>query len=226
MFFRSGVFLSLIVSFNGPAESFQSTLTDLEMTEPNVATFQHGRDGFFGGVDTEIWEVAPTRRKDQSDRVTVDGDNSGGQSQVLMKFAGMFGSEEHQIPPRSRITKATLTIVAFDPGSTVSLYRMLVPWDGSATWDRMVGGISADGFEAAPFRDGFTFGNLVNAEQSIEFDVTTTVQAWSNGASNYGWVFLNSGPNGWDFFTCEDEQVAQRPRLVIEYIPHIATGTR
>ena len=49
--------------------------------------------------------------------------------------------------------------------------------------------------------------------------MTDTVQAWVNGAPNHGWVFINTGPNGWDFYTSEFEDVKQRPRLLVEFTP-------
>jgi hypothetical protein len=49
--------------------------------------------------------------------------------------------------------------------------------------------------------------------------VTDTVQAWVNGAANHGWVFINTGPNGWDFYTSEFEDVKQRPRLIVQFTP-------
>jgi hypothetical protein len=51
----------------------------------------------------------------------------------------------------------------------------------------------------------------------VIFDVTDTVQRWVSGAPNYGWVFLNTGGNGWDFYTSDFEDIKQRPKLVIEY---------
>ena len=48
-------------------------------------------------------------------------------------------------------------------------------------------------------------------------NVTDSVEAWAKGAPNYGWVFINTGGNGWDFYTCEFTDIKQRPRLIIEY---------
>jgi hypothetical protein len=47
--------------------------------------------------------------------------------------------------------------------------------------------------------------------------VTDTVQAWATGQANHGWVFLNTGGNGWDFYACEFEETEQRPKLVVEF---------
>jgi hypothetical protein len=94
---------------------------------------------------------------------------------------------------------------------------MLVPWKRTATWTSLVAGVTADGLEASKQKDGFTFGKISASTSAIPFDVTDTVQAWANGSANHGWVFINTGGNGWDFYTSEFDDVKQRPKLVIEF---------
>lgn len=179
--------------------------------------FQQGVDGYAGAVDTEIWEVSPNKALARNGQMTVDADNGGGQSHVLIKFHDIFGDKARQITKGARILQSRLIVLAFDPGNSVNLHRMCSPWDVSATWNSMVSGISADGNEATPFRDGLTFGNIVMDKQSIIFDVTATVQAWSNGDPNYGWAFLPTGGNGWDFYSSDWPDAAFRPTLVVEF---------
>ena len=83
----------------------------------------------------------------------------------------------------------------------------------------MVAGVTADGLEASPQKDSFTFGKIAANSSDIVFGVTDTVQAWVNGTPNHGWVFINTGPNGWDFYTSEFEDIKQRPRLLVEFTP-------
>jgi hypothetical protein len=94
---------------------------------------------------------------------------------------------------------------------------MLVPFSKTATWNSLVDGVSADGLEASRHKDSFTFGKIAANTSVVIFDVTDTVQRWVSGAPNYGWVFLNTGGNGWDFYTSDFEDIKQRPKLVIEY---------
>ncbi len=75
----------------------------------------------------------------------------------------------------------------------------------------------ADGTEASRHRESFTFGKIAANSSLIPFDVTDSVQAWVKGTANFGWVFINTGGNGWDFYTCEFDDVKQRPKLVVEY---------
>ena len=81
----------------------------------------------------------------------------------------------------------------------------------------MVGGVTADGLEALKQKDSFTFGKISASSSEIRFEVTDTVQAWANGKPNYGWVFINTGGNGWDFYTSEFEDMKQRPKLIVEF---------
>lgn len=200
-----------------------SGLGDVGLQTPAPAqkrlTLQDGVDGYTGTIDTELWAVSPNKVLEKNDTVTSDANNDGGESQILLRFEGIWGDGPRQIPLGSRIHSAKLVVVAFDPGNTVHLHRMLVPWDRSATWNSMVAGVTANDMEAARHKDSFTFGRLVANQQSIVFEVTDTVQGWSNGKANYGWVFLNTAANGWDFYSSEYEDTAFRPQLVVEFTP-------
>jgi hypothetical protein len=172
--------------------------------------FQNGIDGYQGTVDTEIWALAPTTLLDSNPNASSDANNDGGESQVLIRF-------DRSIPLRSQIVSARLLVSAFDQGSTVNLHRMLVPFPKAATWSSMIDGVSADGLEASRQKDSFTFGKIAANTSVVVFDVTDTVQAWVSGQANHGWVFLNTGGNGWDFYSSEFDDIGQRPKLIVEY---------
>lgn len=188
-------------------------------------TFQHGVNGYSGTVDTEIWALATKTILNANPNASSDGNNDGGESQVIMRFDGIFGSEESQVPKGATVLSAKLIVSAFDQGSTVNLHRMLVPFGKAATWDSMIAGVSADGLEASRHKDGFTFGTIAASTSGAIFDVTDTVQIWANGKPNFGWVFLNTGGNGWDFYASEFDKIEQRPKLVIEFIPPSSSTT-
>lgn len=184
-----------------------------------AVTFQDGVNGYAGTRDVEIWAVAPHTILEGNPNMSSDADNDGGESQCLIRFEGIIGTKPGQVPPGSAVHSARLVVSAFDQGTTVYLHRMLVPWSRSATWANLAAGVTADGLEASRTRDSFTFGQIAANSSDIPFEVTDTVQAWANGAANHGWVFLNSGGNGWDFYASEFEDVKQRPRLVVEFTP-------
>ena len=150
---------------------------------------------YSGCVDTEVWELSPNKVMESLDVVTTDSNNDGGESQILMRFEDIIGAVPGRIPPHSRVRSASLIVTAFDPGTTVNLHRMLVPWHRAATWNNLISGISADGLEATRHRESFTFGKITANKQKVRFEVTDTVQAWVNGRPNHGWVFLNTGAN-------------------------------
>jgi hypothetical protein len=190
-----------------------------EKTAPEIKTltFQQGVDGYTGTVDVEIWALSPHTCLEGNPNATSDADNDGGESQILMRFDEIIGHSSGQIPPGATIHSAKLIVSAFDQGNTVHLHRMLVPWKRSVTWNALVAGVTADGLEASRQKDSFTFGKISASSSEVSFEVTDTIQAWVNGEANYGWVFINTGPNGWDFYTSEYEQLSERPRLVVRY---------
>ena len=220
-FFLPAVCLLWIADSVGTFLLFASDSIDLPSKRKVVKriSFQEGVDKYSGTVDTEIWALAPTTLLESNPNASSDANNDGGESQVLIRFDGIIGPSPTQIPKNARIVSARMLVSAFDQGSTVNLHRMLVPFPKSATWSSVVDGVSADNFEAARHKDSFTFGKIAANSSTIVFDVTDTVQAWATGQANHGWVFLNTGGNGWDFYTSEFENIEQRPKLVVEFEP-------
>src|SRR5262245_35770094 len=95
----------------------------------SVITFQHGVNGYFGTVDTEIWALAPTTIMESNPNASSDANNDGGESQVLMRFDDIIGPAAGRIPHFATIHSAKLSVSAFDQGDTVNLHRMKVPFD-------------------------------------------------------------------------------------------------
>jgi hypothetical protein len=184
-----------------------------------TVTFQEGVNGYAGTIDIEIWAVAPNTCLEGNPNASSDADNDGGESQILLRFEDIIGPKPGQVPPGSTIHAARVVVSAFDEGNTVHLHRMLVPWKRTATWNSLVGGVTADGLEASRKVDSFTFGKIAATTSEIPFEVTDTVQLWANGEPNHGWVFINTGSNGWDFYTSESEEVKQRPKLIVVFTP-------
>jgi hypothetical protein len=205
------------ISITSMAEDDAEKSKETSSPRNEVVDFQQGAKGYQESVDTEIWALAPTTILDSNPNASSDANNDGGESQVLLRFDSIIGSEPRQIPRNSRIVSARLLVSAFDQGNTVNLHRMLVPFSKTATWDSVVDGVSADDLEASRHKDSFTFGKIAANTSTVVFDVTDTVQWWVNGHANHGWVFLNTGGNGWDFYTSEFDDVNQRPKLIVEY---------
>src|SRR5215211_4357094 len=156
-----------------------------------------------GIVDTMLREATPTQSYGTAGTLSVDNDDAGTgfDKQALLQFTGLFGTASNQIPYGARITSAALTLQSTDAGDGVALHRMLTSWTGAATWAGFGGNGIQAGSEAAASAD-LTTGRL-GTLGATSFDVTASVQAWSNGALNYGWAFLPLGSNGWSFSSAE-----------------------
>jgi hypothetical protein len=158
-------------------------------------------------ADTYLQEERPTEAQGDAAEVSIDGSARGGKTQGLMRF------DLAEIPEGSEVVSAILAIQTTDGGKGTDFHRMLVAWDESATWDSLDAGIAADDTEAAGSAD-FSTGGVDDGPAT--FDVTAAVQAWVNGAPNFGWALLPLGSNGWDFSTREG---ATPPQLAVTFLP-------
>jgi hypothetical protein len=180
-----GFCFSAFLVADEPKSDSNSSKSTVPMAQPDQAlelSFQQGVHGYSGTVDTEIWALATKTILDENPNASSDANNDGGESQVVMRFDNIFGNGERQIPFGSTVVSAKLVVAAFDQGSTVNLHRMLVPFGKRATWDSLISGVSADGFEASRHKDGFTFGKIAASTSGAIFDVTDTLQIWSFAA--------------------------------------------
>jgi len=203
----------------------------LEQLEPRVLLAAVTREfadvagGYAGTRDTHLRQDSPSGSFGGASIVVVDLDDNGATgnqpSQGLVRFDGLFGTGATQVPPGTAITAATLTLhtgsaSSDDSITTTSLYRMLRDWGESSTWDGLVGGVSANGAEAASTADGTVSPSVLGG--AVVVDVRATVQAWSaNPAASFGWALLPNGTNGWRLNSSEATDPARRPKLTITY---------
>ena len=147
------------------------------------------------------------------------------ESQWLLRFDDIFGALA--VPAGATIHSASLRLFTKDATvGTVSVHRMLSGWDASSSWNSLNGGVTP-GSDAAVADDART--GLAD-ERHVVFDVTSSVTAWVNGASNFGWAFLTDSLDGWTVQT-EMYRSARpvalgrlRPLLTIDYTPVAATA--
>ena len=185
-----------------------------------TVSFQEGVDGYASTQDTHLEEDTPTTSYGSQTTVEVDLQNSGlGEEQAIIRFDNLFGSGAGQIPLGSTILSATLTLDGVDTSqdtATMSLHRMLATWSESSTWNSLASGISTDDIEAASIADA-VIANPEIIEAKVLTDLESTVQAWSDGATNYGWMLKSDSTDGWFFTSSEDSNVNLRPKLTVEY---------
>lgn len=186
---------------------------------PAPASFRDGVAGYSGTQDTGLHAGNPDANLGQNGVIAVDlADPAPHQAQGLLRFDRILGGSPGQVPFGSVINKATLRIYTADQSDTntpVRVLRMLVPWEESSTWNSMTNGVNETNGVETGSTDGLIDGSQLNAFDNI--DVTAAVQAWANGDPNYGWAFLPTGSNGWDFASSENATVANRPNLSVDF---------
>ncbi|WP_424001146.1 DNRLRE domain-containing protein [Haloarcula salina] len=178
--------------------------------------FEQGTDGYGGTVDTMLREADPETGFGTATTLSIDQNDpqgSGNGSQALLRFDGVVGDGDGQVPRGASVESATLLLETADDGSGASVHRMLTDWGQDDTWASLDGGVQADGSEAVDSADAQT-GTVATGTTRI--DLSASVQAWADGAPNHGWVFLPSGGDGWDIQTAESDVP---PTLQVRYLP-------
>ncbi|MCF8071063.1 MAG: DNRLRE domain-containing protein [Desulfarculaceae bacterium] len=147
--------------------------------------------------------------------------NSGSTSayQSLLRFDDIFGDGGNQIPLDSTISNATLRLYLYT-GSGLdrerSLYSMTGNWSESSTWNSMEGGVSVGSQTVATADATYTENG---SRGFLDIDVTSSLQAWANGATNLGWVIIGTGSNwNYSFYSSSDYSAkSKRPTLNVDY---------
>ena len=178
-------------------------------------TFQQNAAAYTGTIDTNIKEASANTSFGTATGVDIDIDSPGGSgkdNQGLLIFNSIFGTGASQIPLGATITSAQLELTTTNTGQGSTVYKMLKSWSATDTWNTLVTGIQANGTEAATTPE-FTASSMTTLG-ARSFDVTSSLQAWSNGQANFGWAFLGGGNDGWEFSSA---QGTAPPKLTVTY---------
>ena len=203
---------------------------------PQTLTFQRGVNSYAAVADTVIYQrvdgaLGPDSNRAASTWLDVDDDTpagTGGDTQSLLRFDGLFSNAGGPIPLGSTITAATLTFQVTNAGSGMRLHRMAAAWSDAATWNSLVNGIQGDGVEALAAADvtlGAGNGNANIPAGALNVDVTASLLAWSAGSPNRGWALLPlpGGANGITLVSSEGVTLSQRPKLTVTFTPPAQT---
>ena len=192
---------------------------DTDVTPPpssGTLTFEQGVDGYDGVDDTYIREIRPTSDYSSITKVYIEGaEQGGGEMQALLSFDSLFGDGPGQIPLGAVITSASLDLEIGDSTiDSISVYDMLIDWDAAPdrTWDAFANGIQTDGAEASDTAVATLPFGIGNGTGSI--DVTSSLQSWSDGAENNGWLIRSMGEDLWRFAASES---GTGPVLTVSY---------
>ena len=191
-----------------------------------VLTFQQGVENYSGTRMTHILghpASASDTNYSTSPTWYLENDAASNQtiSRGLLKFDNLFGNAVGQIKVGSVINSAVLTIRtstdSWSAGSTDYVYQVLSAWDrNSVTWNNFgssPGGLAGTDYSSqalVSFHPGY-----INIAYNL--NITSAVQAWSDGIANNGLFFLSSGADASAFDNENNSTVAYRPKLTINF---------
>lgn len=215
--YSSKLFANYTLSYD--MKELQSVLSDRV-----VRHFRQDQDNgygvYTGVIDTHVGDgdgggTFPDLSYGVVDQLLVDGDDDD--EQALILFGGIFGEAAGQIPAGAKIEKAILTLTTegtSSDGNGGALHRLSISWDANSTWDSLGNGVQL-GSEAELVEDANS-GDIDKGTQS--FDVTASVQAWTDGALNRGWVLVANGSDDWRIRSSEWVGLVERPMLTVEFV--------
>ncbi len=203
-FSRSGYYLLTLTADDGQlirTDPLEVNIT-INVASEGLIQFQQGLDGYTGTHDTILSESSSQNNFSNAINLVVDLDtptNSDQETQVLLRFDNLFGSQDTQIPPGATINSAILKLTTVDTGDGASLYRLNSEWQDTDTWVS-----SGSGIQIATETEGGEVASVTGTDGIVEIDVTSSLQAWSQApCENYGWVFFAADDNGWQFNSSE-----------------------
>ncbi len=191
---------------------------------PITITYQKG-DGK-GTVsetdDAELDASHPNTNAGTNVVQNIDGDNP--HIHFVLKFPNIFGAGTNQIPLGSTITSATLTLNLFDSTDVdPSVFQLTEGWtESEVNWNHRTteagwtnAGADGTGSHKTTADGDFPMTGLLLQSMSV----ATSLQNWSNGDANEGWVFIENSNDGADFDASETGTLSERPKLTVNYTP-------
>ncbi len=174
--------------------------------------------------DATISENNPSTNFGSTNDILVDSDDPPGTNLIkrtLIQFPNVFGNNQNQVPLGAKIVKAELTLNIFNEGNNMQAYRVKEDWiESEVTWNQRKLGVSWNNAGAFGSSVDTSFYESFVPASPIEkyiYDITRTVQNWSNGEPNYGILIKETGANGVDMTSSEDSAISNRPLLKITY---------
>jgi hypothetical protein len=193
----------------------------LALATPAAATtisFQNGFGGY-ASADNESYSFDGTTSQDQI-RVDLPSISQPAGSYAWVIFGNLFAAGS--VPAGATIVSASLEGFVRNPFGSATLTRLV---DSIANRPLGIGASVLDG--AGSFYDDTQLVSAAHAAcadavlcdppVAIAWDVTAMVQAWADGATNFGFLLLPETVNGGKLFATDAIDPALRPRLVVNY---------
>ena len=188
--------------------------------------------GYTGTIDTFL---RGTTEGDTNFSASTDlqwDENTGSTTDeiALIRFSGLFASEGGPIPNGTPITSASLTYMTTDlnsgstaDGDPANVYESLVDWPGTTVTCNNFGGEA--GVQTDEYNNTLVASAPATARSTaFTIDVTASLQRWSDGTANFGWIFLPTADDGVNIYSSDYTTVSYRPLLTVVY--EAETGPR
>ncbi len=201
------------------------------LASAETVSFQEGVDGYAGTFQMRILSTTAGGGQMNESSVFLDGFKDMAEPTAdepdrweLLRFDNILGTGPGQIPLGATILSARLEFVtepqavhgaAESPGP-IGLARMLKPSDSTSRWQTF-------GTEGPDFAGG-DYDRPAGGVSDLNFgatdaaDVRPIVQAWSDGAPNYGFLVICATTDGWYHYGIGNLDPAVHPKLVVEYV--------
>lgn len=191
-----------------------------------TVSFQNGTDGYAGCYDMRISDTGHVYIGSNVTQYQFDGAQSDG-TEVdrfgLIRFDDIMGTQPGRIPLGATILSARLEFTtssqtenaSADSDGPMGVARMLKPFDTNTTWSTY--GAEGPDFAGGDFdRPTGGYGDCF-WEETYGADVTSILQAWSDGHPSYGFIIIAATTDAWYIHTTGHPDIATRPRLVVEF---------
>jgi hypothetical protein len=183
----------------------------------DTLSFQQGDGGAYSTTDA----TSLNRTSNNYGSELGIGAQLGGTDSIesLLRFPDIIGSHTGQILPGSTIISASLQMTMIDaPLSPVptDIHEVFAAWDENT--------VTGNSFYAQP---GTLYGPKVGTMPvsvplgQVSADVTSLVQGWAAGATNFGLMFRLSVPGLTIYYSDDAPELGWRPRLTVEFTPPI-----
>ena len=196
----------------------------------DVKSYQNGVGGYTGTSDLRLDSGGMTIDGSTTEETFLDGFNAANNSvdqSYLLRFNGLNLSGYQEIHKAELVLVSGFSSANADSPGPYTVHQVLTDWTTSSTYadfdsngDPALNGpleLVAGGDVAAPS----TTVTGINDAEVMHIDVTSIVENWRKGQTNFGFYIGTAGPdaggtdNGWQIFTTGTAAANFRPELRI-----------
>ena len=188
-----------------------------------TSSFQDGdgKGSVSDAEDAELHEGGPDSNFGFGTTINIDDSNH---RHIVLKFGNIFGTGSNQIPTGSTINSASLTLeITNTTNVNPTVYQLIESWvEGEVTWNSgsAANAWTTPGADSTGSRKEISDGDFpMTVLGSHTMSVVNSVQNWSDGELNEGWLFEGNSNNNCNFKSSDNATAGDRPLLAINYTP-------